>query len=157
MRRSRKAFLFAAFVVAGCALAPLLFSDSEMVQGEKRALEAAREIRRGIEATRNERKVDHATRFEGWSLKDLRINVKKEVKSEDIVEHVDTSAGLSLWVYADTWSEASPARRAASTSLVWERFFHGRPRNTPMPIFEFGTKRQVANYSPDSGLTDWPQ
>lgn len=157
MRRTRNVFLFAAFVIAGCLFAPLLFSNWELMKGEKRALAAAREIHRGVEATRNERKVDHAKRFEGWSLRDLRINVKRELESKDLIEHIGTSPGLSLWVYPDTWSEASPARKAASTSLVWELFFRSRPGNTSLPIFEFGTKRHVANYSPDSGLADLPR
>lgn len=131
--------------------------EDEVVKSEKRAAVTAREIRRAVEAVRNERKVDHAKRFEGWTQTDLLINVKKEVIAKDIVDHIDTSASPTLWVYADSWSEASPARRAASSSLVWERFFHGKPGNTPLPVFEVGTKRQVATYSRDSGLVDSPQ
>jgi hypothetical protein len=131
--------------------------EDEVVKSEKRAAETAREIRRGIEAARNERKVDHAKRFGDWSQKDLLMGVKKEVKSKDMVDHIDPSPSPTLWVYADTWGESSPARRAASTSLVWERFFRGKPGNTPLPVFEVGTKRQVATYSRDGGLVDSSQ
>ncbi|HEV8004154.1 MAG TPA: hypothetical protein VGP63_30090 [Planctomycetaceae bacterium] len=157
MRRAKIAFLFVAVVIGGGALlAPLLLSNSESMKGEERAAEAAREIHKGVEAARNEPKVDHAKRFGDWSEKDLRMGVKKEVLLKDIVDHVDKSAKPALWIIEDGWKEASVGRRAGCASLVWERFFRGKPGNTPLPIFDVGTKRQVATYSRDGGLVDSP-
>jgi hypothetical protein len=156
MRRAKIAFLFVAVVIGGGALlAPLLFSNSESMKGEERSAEAAREIHKGVEAARNEPKVDHAKRFGDWSQKDLLMGVKKEVLLKDVVNHVDT-AKPSLWINEESWKDASVGRRVSCASLVWERFFRDKPGNTPLPIFEVGTKRQVATYSRDGGLVDSP-
>jgi hypothetical protein len=157
MRRAQIAFLFVAVVIGGGALlAPLLLSNSESMKGEERAAEAAREIHKGVEAARNEPKVDHAKRFGDWSQKDLLMGVKKEVLLKELVNHVDASAKPSLWINEESWKDASVGHRAACTSLFWERFFRGKPGNTPLPIFDAGTKRQVATYSRDGGLVDSP-
>jgi hypothetical protein len=160
MRRAQIAFLFVAVVIGGGALlAPLLLSNSESMKGEERSAEAAREIHKSVEAARNEPKVDHAKRFGDWSQKDLLMGVKKELLLKDIVHHVDghfNAAKPSLWINEESWKDASVGRRVSCASLVWERFFRDKPGNTPLPIFDAGTKRQVATYSRDGGLVDSP-
>ncbi len=107
-----------------------------------------------VEAPKDPRKVDHATAFKGWSDDDLVRTLGKEIKSKDIVHHVDTSPKPSLWVNEESWKDASLGRRANCASLVWERCFRGKPGDSPLPVLEVGTKKQIATYSRDGGLVD---